>query len=309
MRAVVDIGSNSVKYSVADSERGAIKNLHSRSWVSGLGRGLDKNKILHPESVAKTIQAFREMQQELGALSLESCRVVATAAVRECRNPELIADAVKKIFGVDLQILTGDDEARLSMQGAAAAAKQATNNSAGVFIDVGGASTEVGVLQPTRRSHSFFAGALRCHEALKLGEGAIGDELWSQARSRMDEFFPHGDWDPLSPALFAVIEQSPQAIAVGGTLVMAAKMAAASHPEVKIYSGFGVALEARHFTELNEHLRGLTLNDRKKIPGIYPDRADIVCAGILVLTHLLEKLTIKNVFVTEWGLRHGLLLD
>lgn len=307
MRAVVDIGSNSVKYSVAETERGAIKNLHSRSWVTGLGRGLDAGGCLSRESLEKTESAFREMAQFFAPLPIKELQVIATAAVRECRNPETVEKLVHDIFGAKLKILTGLEEAQASMRGAQAAARLVWGEREAIFIDVGGASTEVGVLSPIFQGHSFYAGAVRCHEALGWGDAPVSDTAWGEATSQMEKFFPQLEWARLEQIWKK--DNPPRAVvAVGGTLVMAASMCAERGASAHVFPDLGITVSATALEELNNELRKLSLAQRRQVPGIFPDRADIVCAGTLVLTTLLKKLGSPQVLVTNWGLRHGFLL-
>ncbi len=299
MRAVVDIGSNSIKFSLVN-EQGQF--LESKSWITRLGKNLTRNAgLLDEGSVGLTHQAIHEVSQILNNYSAFRLSVVATSALRDAKNPQLVADEVLKCLKVPLNIISGEEEARLSILGAKIAAKRAFPESTPefVFVDVGGASTEVGF--ETMQSHvgfSFQAGAVRCHEGLGLEEYPCGDETWSRAQQNIASFFPPDGWSRVLPRLPKTFEL----IGIGGSLVLAAKLAGAIKVNDAAYRISKDQLEA-----LNEKLRKMTLEQRLSLPGMQKGREDIVVAGILCLTHVMTSLNATLVHVTEWGLRHGVL--
>lgn len=301
MRAVVDIGSNSIKYLVAQVERGALTPVDSGSWVTRLGKNLEKSGgLLEESSLEATAKALVEIASKLkGPRKLESLRVVATAAARNAKNPEALATRVKKHLGVDLEILSGQDEALWSMRGARQAAVQNFPNESFVYLDVGGASTEVGFLHPSFRAHSFDGGALRCHQGLGLDLIPVKDEAWNEARIDIHKYFPENAYKPLLADYQA---HSYRAVAVGGTLLLAT---AYCNPVLR--SPSGCLVTRSELEELADRVRRKSLRDRLAMNDMDADRADILPAGILVLTTCLARLGQNEVFVTSWGLRHGLM--
>jgi len=299
MQAVVDIGSNSVKFLAGRVQRNAIESPSSASFVTRLGRDLEKTGLLSQKSITDSVAAFQQIKSKLDEAGVTELRVVATSAVRDCKNPGAIAESVQKIFGVPLQILSGQEEAFYSLQGAAAAARLILQEDDCVFIDVGGASTEVSVHKPQFLAHSFQAGAVRCHERLGLPNGAISVAVWAQAKKRINEFFPDKDLEKL----FASHSNSRPIVAVGGTLVLAAKIAGS-----QLERGCGIRISCEKLEALNEELRKMPIEDRMQLPGMEAGRADIVCAGVLVLTSLIRRLAANEAMVTTWGLRHGILM-
>jgi len=157
---------------------------------------------------------------------------------------------------------------------------------------------------PEFRGHSFQAGAVRCHEPLGLDAMPVSDAAWQRAQTRIAEFFPQGPWNTLMDSFGNC---PTQAVAIGGTLVMAAKLMREKTWGVveKTEGGFKVGRE--DFRRLNDRLRRLSHAERLQLPYLVPGRADIVCAGILCLTHVLDLSGCTEVLVTDWGLRHGIL--
>lgn len=301
MRAVVDIGSNSIKYLLAQSERGALVPLESKSWVTRLGKNLETNGgFLEADSLNDTETALAEIGARLiGPRKLEQLRVVATAAARNAKNQDELARRVRKHLGVELEILSGQDEALWSMRGARQAAEQHFPSERFVFLDIGGASTEVGFLRPTFRAHSFEGGALRCHQGLGLDKIPVSDDAWNEARIEIQKYFPETAYKEL---LSDYQPKTYRAVAVGGTLLLAT-----SYCSPILTSPAGCLVTRLELEELADRVRRKGMKDRLAMTGMDIDRADILPAGILVLCTCLARLGQDEVFVTGWGLRHGLL--
>jgi exopolyphosphatase / guanosine-5'-triphosphate,3'-diphosphate pyrophosphatase len=300
MQAVVDIGSNSVKISIGESCAGKVILRQKKSWITRLGKNLAANRYqLDEDSVTATVMAFSEMKELFDEHGVAHPIVVATSAVRDCKNPERISKPVTEILGVKLRVLTGQEEARISAQGAIAAGKTAYGEGRFVFLDLGGASTEVGTMNPHFIGHSFHAGAVRCHEELGLQNAPVDDVTWAQAKDKIENYFPMDAWAPLA----AQLPNTFHVVAVGGTLMMTAKMMGASP---KGEAGFEA--EGTSLLQLNEKLRKLDFISRRQL-GAVEGREDIVCAGLLCLLTVLGRLKADRVLVTDWGLRHALLAN
>ncbi len=302
MLAAIDIGSNSVKYLFATSERGALAPVETNSWVTRLGKALEtKDGFFDEASLVSTHKALDEIALRLKARSrqITHVEVVATAAARNAKNPEALQKIVQQALGLPLRIISGLEEAEFSMRGAAQAAKHHFPNSPFVFMDIGGASTEVGFLKPKLKAHSFQGGALKCHEGLGLDKIPVSDERWNEAKVEIRNYFPNSYYVQL---LAQYKPEDYKAVAVGGTLLQAAELcdAISKHPE-----GSLVSLEA--LEDLANQVRSKPIRARKAMTGMVADRADILPAGILILTTCLIRLGQSEVFITPWGLRHGLL--
>lgn len=305
MRAVVDIGSNSVKYLIGEVQRGVPVVHKMRSWVTRLGHKIAESRTLDPASVARTIEVFREMRSDFDAEGIKHPQwVVATSAVRDSQNPEAIARPVQEIFGTPLKVLSGIEEATYSMTGALAAATIHYGTSQCCTIDVGGASTEIGIREPAFMAHSFQAGAVRCHEGLGLDGIPVSDAVWARALTNIENYFPQDKWKELR----AAIPAGTRAVAVGGSLLATARLAGAT--PVSTPEGFSLGFKATvaQMEQFNDLYRKLDMKARTQYPGMEAGRADVLCAGVLCLMVPLKRLGLKDVFVTEWGLRHGLLL-
>lgn len=297
----VDIGSNSIKYLFARSERGALVTLETNSWVTRLGTQLEHGGGEFDEnSLQSTQKALREIGDRLKTMSrkIKNVDIVATAAARNANNPERLTELVKKETGHNLKIISGEEEARLSMKGAALAAKQNFPSSKFVFMDIGGASTEVGFIKPTFHAHSFQGGALKCHEGLGLNKIPVTDEVWEEAKIAIMRYFPEENFSKL---LKNYKPKNYKAVAVGGTLLSATELCS---PIMQTQEGSLVSL--KEMERLAESIRVKNIRARKAMMNMDASRADIMPAGILVLASCLKRLGQEEVFVTPWGLRHGL---
>ena len=299
-RAVIDLGSNSVKLTIADvtpiaGGDYAVATLKTQSWITRLGRELAvRHQSLHPTSVEDTLKAITEMRSLLDTWKVEGVFAVATSALRDAFDRDLVVVPGSKILGHTIQIISGHTEALLSTQGAAACAQKVFGQEDFFYIDVGGASTEISVLNPKHEGHSYQAGAVRCHEALGLDHIPVTDPAWSTAQHDIAQFFPMQPW--MKPA------SKPKVVAVGGSLLLAARIAGAQS-----HDGVGMSITRTMLKQINDKLRKLTLQERLALPGMVHGRADILCAGILCLTHAMDMLQVEDALISDWGLRHGLL--
>jgi exopolyphosphatase/pppGpp-phosphohydrolase len=165
---------------------------------------------------------------------------------------------------------------------------------------VGGASTEVGFLDlQDLRAKSFQAGGVRCMEALKLESSPISDIEWKRAQREIADFFP-------AELLNGLIgkEIPDLGIGIGGSLLAAAEACGAQR-----LSKYGFFLSRTKFEDFNNTLRKMSLTERELTYGIEKGRSDIVCTGILCLTHVLQHFRLTDLVITKWGLRHGIFLN
>lgn len=309
MRAVVDIGSNSVKFAAASQQRGApdwLEKLKFGSKVTRLGKGIHKTQRFDPESFSKTVEALEWIFLELtrlGAKKISFC-VVGTSAVRDAQDKDRLAAEVQRIFKVPLQVLSGLEEAQLSLSGAQIAGEKALKAPGPfAFFEVGGASSQVGMLKPKFLGHSFQAGAVRCHEHLGLDAIPVDDHAWQKAQQDISRFFPESEWRRLEEQGGSQLKKAP-AIAIGGSLLLAARLAGA-----RKINDLGFESSKTELENFNNQMRKISLDERLKLRGMESGRADILCAGILCLTHMLNCLKKEKVLITSWGLRHGILAN
>ena len=140
--AAIDCGTNSIRLLIADITNGNFKEVVREMEIVRLGQGVDQNKSFHPDAIARTLSAVEKFSARISSKGVEKVRFCATSATRDASNREIFTDGVKKILGVDVEVIPGEEEAELSFIGATKELSQ----SEGPFlvVDIGGGSTENG---------------------------------------------------------------------------------------------------------------------------------------------------------------------
>jgi exopolyphosphatase / guanosine-5'-triphosphate,3'-diphosphate pyrophosphatase len=304
--AAVDIGTNTVLLLVAERDAdGSPRAVEERATITRLGQGVDATRTLAPEAVARTVACLEDYARAAQAAGAEAVRVVGTSAMRDAAGREQLARRVRELFGVEAEVLTGDEEAALTFRGALSGLRAPQGVSPGevTVFDIGGGSTEIVTAapgQPARFAHSYDVGSVRLTERL----------------APFDEPLSQGDRARLRRAALEALAGAPRLAAgevpvgIAGTVTTLA----AAHLGMEVYDGarvHGARLEVGELEAVVERLAGLTLADRKRVPGIAPARADVIVAGGYVVLAVLETLGATALRVSDrgvrWGLAHGLL--
>ncbi|MEL7566731.1 MAG: Ppx/GppA family phosphatase [Dehalobacterium sp.] len=287
MKAVVDIGTNTVRMLIGDvGEEGKVK-VHAQFIAEPrLGVGITKGQLT-PEAVDRTIKALAEFKRITQDYKVEDVIAAATSAVRDAINQTEFVDEVFHKIGWQVQVISGEKEAELSYTGAVSVLLPL---GLPVVIDIGGGSTEVIFARDGEiKGISVNVGAVRLHEA-----------AWSQ--EELDRKLL-----PLTRE-FTNLGEKISLVAVGGT----ATTAAAIHYGITEYSR--AAVQGRFLTlesikKLKDQLKGMPLKERKKIVGLTPKRADIIVPGLEILVRMIELSGEPGITVSDAGILDGLLLS
>jgi exopolyphosphatase/guanosine-5'-triphosphate,3'-diphosphate pyrophosphatase len=295
--AAVDIGSNSVRLKIARLRGRRLHAIHEDREVTRLGQGVFSSNFLSPESMAETVKVLRRFHRTAQRLGTDSVRVVATSALRDARNSQAFVEWVRSATGWTVEIISGLEEARLIHLGLVSNLR--LSNSTVLLIDLGGGSCELTV---SRRGH------IRETVSLPLGAVRLTSEFLRHDPPRKGElhrlrgFVAREVGRALPQILRARVKV---AIATSGTA--AALAAAASHlirtPQKRRLPTVSRA-EMRKIAKL---ISRRPLEDRKKIEGIGPRRAEIIVAGALVYHELFERCQLRTFRYSALGLRDGLL--
>lgn len=267
---VIDIGSNSVRLLLwADGQ-----TIYKKIDTTRLGAGVEKTGRLSAEAIARTahaVAAFKEEAERAGA-----CKVLAfaTAAVRSAVNGADFTAAVKGLCGLAVDVLSGEEEAKLGLLGA-------LGGKDGGIIDVGGASTEVTVARGGKVIYAVSAdvGAVRLRDACGEDRGAL--ETFITER-------------------IAVYGEVPQfdAYAIGGTATSLAALALALEPYDPARTD-GLVLSAADVLHWAEKLLSLSMEERLALKGMDPRRADVLGGGALLLYRVMQAVKAEQVTVSE----------
>ena len=277
----IDIGSNSVRLAcIADG-----KTLYKRLETTRLGEGLSKTGELSAVAIersAKAVSGFADFAKREGADKLYA---FATAAVRSAKNGETFVERVKKLCGVDVEVLSGEKEAECGILGA-------LQGGDGGIIDVGGASTEVTVQcgGKTLYSKSLDLGAVKLFDI-------AGRDKTKLEKAIAEKINDYGDFSANSFTMYAI----------GGT---ATTLASGKHG-LKVYDPaitHGTVLTQNEINELAEKLLSLTVEEVRALDGMEPRRADVIGGGCLMLYRVMQKFGIKQITVSESDNLEGFVL-
>ena len=302
--AAIDIGSNSVRLFVAEAIRGGTyRILDEEREPTRLGRSVSAHGRLDDESMDSTVAALRNFKAIAAGYQVTSLRTIATCAVREARNGPEFCRRVREQVGLEVEVISGDREARLAFASVQHAFDLTGRNV--VVADIGGGSTEI-VFTTGNLIESIFStplGAVRLTEQFGLGEG--GDPAtFPQELERLDAEIAGCLKKETTRPLFV-----PHfLVGCGGTFTTLAEIVMATKREVDIpVAGYRVShAEVRH---LLDRLRKMPLRARRNMAGMTPDRADIIIAGLSIIDALMKRFRVNVLAVHTRGVRDGLVRE
>ena len=287
----IDIGTNSTRLLIAAKEGEILRPLSMVIEVTRLGQGVDKNRILQPESMERTIKAlenYKKLAQEAQVVNLQ---LVATSAVRDAGNRQEFLERVAHATGLEVEIIPGEEEAKLTYWGAVADLDWPPGNI--VVFDLGGGSTEfiVGDQQGTKLLTSIDVGAVRMTEAY-LHSNPVTEEEYLAMKEHIRR--------ELKEILTQIKEYQPRLLlGVGGTATSLAAMDQELTPyDPSKVHGYSVARQG--IAGITKKLKGLPVEERAtKLPGLHPKRADVILGGTAVVETILEMLNLDSLQVSE----------
>lgn len=305
-RAVIDIGTNSVKVLVGDLDplSGEVQPVFERGTQTRLGSGFYQDHTLQEQPVRDTATActgYVVAARELGAGSVQ---IIATSAARDARNPELLLDAVRKATGIPVQILTGEEEAGFAFRGVASDPRLAGRPLA--ILDVGGGSTELiaGGKGRIDFQKSFQLGTVRLLEQFSPGDPPSGS-VKGQCEEWLRAFIQDG---PRSELLKALGEVPPgtEWVGTGGTSVLLVRMFLEQDTFDRDLIESRPVM-AGELQDLRERLWGMTMEQRRNIPGLPANRADVILFGVSIFSAILKVFGGRELRISTRGLRFGVL--
>ena len=297
-KAIIDIGSNSNKFFVGElaADR-TIPTVLDTNDIARLGEGLDKTGLISPEAMERNVAAvaaFRAKAEELGA---DQVVAVGTMALRNAKNSGEFVEKVKAACGVEVQIIPGEEEARLSYLAILSGLPLQGGDL--VVFDTGGGSTEFifGHGTEVTKRFSVNLGAVRITENYLKSDPVTPDEV-AAALAQIDKEFAE-----------AGVEGSPaQLVGMGGTVT---SMGAVKHKMAKYDPDViqGSSLTREDIRAQIAEYSAKTIEERRSITGLQPKRADVILAGACILDVITRRLGVGQLTISDRGLRHGLAYD
>lgn len=303
--AAIDIGTNSIHLIVVKIlEYGNFEIIDREKEVIRLGEGFSGDiKKLSAEAIERAVIAIKRFKG-IAELHSANVRAVATSAVRESLNKNEFIEKVLNETGIEVEVISGQEEARLIYLGILRAVPVYEKRA--LCIDIGGGSTELilGINGKIEFSRSIKIGAVRLTQKFfpkeKLSKSAIKEcKKWIEG-----EIYHVTNY--INKYRFEVCVGSSGTIQTAGNII-----AELSNREVtpnRILNNFEFTKDELNKV-VNEVLNSKTLSDRKKIKGMDSKRADIFPAGILILQTIFEQLNIDKLTISEYALREGIVVD
>jgi exopolyphosphatase/guanosine-5'-triphosphate,3'-diphosphate pyrophosphatase len=296
--AVIDVGTNSVKFQVAERQAdGSWRPIVDRAEITRLGEGLEEAGEIIPAALERTIVAIAGMVDEAKRQGARAIAAVGTAGLRMARNSAEVLATVRRRTGVDIDVISGEDESRLAYLAAQSGLGVAKGSV--VVFDTGGGSSQFTFGEGARVDERFSVdvGAVRFTEQFGLDQ-AVAAEVVEQAMAAIGSDLARLDGRPAPDAL----------VGMGGAVT---NMAAVKHglteydPDVVQGTVLDTAELERQITMYRER----DADGRRQIPGLQPKRAEVILAGALVVRTVMRKLDQSSLTVSDRGLRHGVLAE
>ena len=291
--AVIDVGTNSTRLLVADVEGGRVSPVDRRSTVTRLGRGVDLSGHLASEAiedVCGAIDNYVGMLEELGA---ETVNVIATSAVRDADNGSAFIAELRERFALSARVLDGEEEARATYLGATS---ERPPTEPTLVIDIGGGSTEliVGTGSEISFHDSLQAGVVRHSERHVASNPPTAGELEALA----------ADARGLIEGSVGGGVEAHQSIAVAGTptSLAAVEMELEPYDPARVH---GHVLTLPSIQRMLSRLASLPLAERVQIPGLHPDRAPTIVAGVVILVETMRAFGLEEITVSEHDILYG----
>lgn len=293
MRAIIDIGTNSTRLLLAErDEKEGWKVLHKELRSTRLGEGMTDKAFIGvgpQERTLKAVEEFRKIAEEAGCGDI---RAFGTSIVRDASNGETFASAVREKTGIPVRILSGREEAYYSYIGAAGTPSVVT-----CVADIGGGSTEfcMGFGADIGLRYSCPLGCVRCSKQFDTtsvrGLGELKKHCFQLFRTT---------------GLMEHVKNVKRWIAVGGTVTSLAAML----QELDEYDSAKVQDYVIHAVDAHrmlQKLQGMSYDERCRMKGLMPERADIIVAGLDILDSLMEYFALDEITVSDRDLSEGLL--
>lgn len=307
-RAVIDIGTNSVKLLVADVAGANVHPIHEAAEQTRLGQSFYETHLLQSDSIAATAKAVAAFERDARKLGATFVRVFATSAARDAKNAGELLQAVDATCGLRVEIISGEMEAEWAFRGVTSDAQLARQPL--LLLDAGGGSTEF-ILGQGEHKHfrqSFPLGAVRLMEAIPHSDPPQPAEL-TATRGWLRDFLGTRVLPQLELALARERSQGQLLlVGAGGTASVLAGMETGLN-KFDRHKIEDTRLSAERVRYWVDRLWSLPVAARREIPGLPRKRADVMLPGAAIYEAVLGQLHFPELRVTTRGLRFGALME
>ena len=307
-RAVIDVGTNSIKLLVADVAGPEVQPVWEGSIQTRLGQGFYETQRLQPGPIAQTAEAVAVYAETALRHDATALRVIATSAARDAVNPEDLLKAIKASSGLPVDIISGEQEAEWAFRGVTTDPSYARRPL--LLLDVGGGSTEFILGQGGQKhfAQSFPLGTVRLLEKIPHSDPPTAHEL-AECRAWLKDFLQVTVRPQLEPALKRETKAGTvELVGTGGTTGILARM------EGQLESFDREQIEQTRLSQERvqwhvNHLWCLPLAQRQQIIGLPKKRADVILTGVVIYEAVMAEFGFNELRVSTRGLRYAALMD
>ncbi|MGV3774403.1 MAG: Ppx/GppA family phosphatase [Verrucomicrobiales bacterium] len=313
VRAVIDVGTNSVKLLVAHVQGHIVHPLHEESEQTRLGQGFYETHVLQPEAIVQTSEVVAGFAQLARRWEPISIRVIATSAARDAINQAELLAALKEASGLESEVISGEQEAQLAFEGVTTSESFA--NHPLLVLDVGGGSSEfiLGEHNHAIFAQSFKVGTVRLLEKLPVNDPPTEENLEAM-QDLVRTFFKNEIIPVVEPQLEKLLRQTksgkalPFLVGTGGTTTIMTRI------QYQLSSFERNLIEGAILTRLDidnqvKQLWSLPLAERREIVGLPKKRADVILPGVVIFQTVLELLGFEAIHVSTRGLRYAAVMQ
>lgn len=304
--AAIDVGTNSIRLIVVEAfSDGTYRVIDDEKAITRLGRGFARDGLLHDGPMESSVQAIARMKAIADGYAVERLRCVGTCAVREASNAKRFIDLVLERTAVLVEPITAQEEARLAYASVAEAFD--LSHSTAAVVDIGGGSTEI-VLSSSGAVEELYTiplGAVRLNE--RFPDCANGnDRAFEKMRKRVrSQLRAAAQRVPFTPQFM---------YGTGGTFTALAAMcmqrgSPRDNSEALPFTVRGYELRRADVRHTQNWLREMPLRARARVPGLSPDRAEIIIPGLTIVESVMKRLAVNTLRVHDRGIRDGLILE
>jgi exopolyphosphatase/guanosine-5'-triphosphate,3'-diphosphate pyrophosphatase len=297
--ASIDIGTNTILMLVADVERnGSLSVVRDEHFIARLGKGVDEHGLIQKETFQRVRRILSQLKSIADSNGVQHLAACGTSALRDAANRQEFIDFIREHLSIYIKILSGQEEAESTYLGAVSEYLEDSPSGEYAVLDIGGGSTELvaGTGSTVSSAVSINIGSVRLTERILKNSPPDNTALENAVKLVQDHL---RDILPLPPATTL--------IGVAGTLTTLAALDLQLKTFDKTLINRSV-LTKETIERIFQDLRYLTLDQIRSYPQIHPSRADILLAGILILSETLHKVNLPQITVSDRGLRYGILL-
>jgi exopolyphosphatase/guanosine-5'-triphosphate,3'-diphosphate pyrophosphatase len=294
--AAIDCGTNSIRLLIADIDGNNFREVVRDMEIVRLGQGVDETGQFHPDAIARTLAAVDKFAAEIAKRGVEKIRFCATSATRDATNRHLFVDGVRERLGIELEVISGDEEAALSFAGAIKDLDP--SNGPFLVVDIGGGSTEfVFGTSTVEAARSVNIGCVRMTERHFASDPATPEEIES-ARTDIQAAIAQA-------AAVVPITQAKTLVAVAGTATTVAA-AALDLPEYDRYAIHLSRISAQQTHDAATMFATSTREQRLALGYMHPGRVDVIAAGSLVLSEIMKATGASEFVASESDILDGM---